>query len=109
MAISRQVALPLLLLLLTGCLSPGLLYTRMTEPATEEFDKTPVGTKTCVVRSHKIREPVSGYGFSAEWDANYVKAAALKGGLTNVYYADLRTLSVCFGIYRQRELIVYGD
>jgi len=81
----------------------------MTEPATEEFDKTPVGSKACVVRSHKFREPVSGYGVTAEWDANTVRAAARRAGFTNIYYADLQTLSVCFGIYRQRVLIVYGD
>ena len=101
--------LPVLAALLSGCASDPLLFGLMTKPETTEFRHTPVGTKSCVLSSYKVREPVSGYGVSAEWDASHVKAAALKAGITNVYFTDMKTLSVLGGIYRQRMLIVYGD
>lgn len=98
-----------LLFLLTGCVARGFLYTRVTEPATLDFHKTSVGSKQFLVRTHRVREPVSGSGISAEWQADPVKTAALKAGVTNLYFADTRTLSILGGLYRARTLVVYGD
>ena len=108
MAIKRCL-LSLWLLLLPGCVARGFLYTRVTEPATLDFQKTPVGSKRIVVRAYRLQEPVTGYGIAAEWDKDPVKAAAAQAGVTNLYFADLRTLSILGGLYRARTLIVYGD
>ena len=105
----RCSIMSLLLLLLPGCAANGILYTRVTEPATLNFHKTPVGSKLIFVRSFRVREPVSGYGLSAEWESDPVKTSALQAGITNLYFADLQTLSILNGLYRSRTLIVYGD
>ena len=104
----RFVVLSLLLLLLPGCVGNGLLYTRVTEPATLNFDKTPVGSKRVLIQSYRLQEPVTGYGVSTEWEADPVKTAARQAGVTNLFFADMQTLSI-LGVYRQRTLIVYGD
>ena len=108
MAISKQL-LALAILLQVGCASRGILYSHVTEPATIKFDRAPTGTKKCVVPGYKLREPVTGYGISAEWDSNYLKMVARQAGITNMYYADLDTLSILFRVYQRRTLIIYGD
>lgn len=107
--VTRWCLLSLVLLLLSGCLSRGLLYTRVTDPATGEFHQTPVGSKRIFVRTFRVQEPVTGYGVSAEWAADPVKTAALQAGVTNLYFADVETLSILGGLYRARTLIIYGD
>ena len=108
MAIRSQL-LAVMLLVLTGCASRAYLYSRVIEPATENFKHAPVGSKQCALHGYRLREPVSGYGVSAEWDTKYLKKAALEAGITNVYYADLETLSILYRVYQRRTLIVYGD
>lgn len=108
MAIKAQL-LAGLLVACTGCASRALLYSRVTEPATENFRHAPVGKKQCSVPGYRVREPITGYGISAEWDTRYLKRAALEAGITNIYYADLETLSILFRVYQRRTLIIYGD
>lgn len=97
------------LCLSSGCLRQGWLYSRTTEPYTESFRHTPVGHKQAVVDDFKVREPVSGYGVSAEWGVRAVRDVACAAGMTNIYYADLETLSIFSDLFRRRRLIVYGD
>jgi hypothetical protein len=106
---SRTLFAAGLLLLTAGCVSRGVLYSRTTEPATEDFAQTPIGTKHAEVCGQRLREPISGYGVSAEWDSDYLRAAARQAGISSIYYADLETITVAFGIYRHRTLIIYGD
>ena len=98
-----------LALSLAGCAAQGLLYSRVTAPATRDFDRTPVGSKRLVIALHRVQEPVSGYGISAEWETDRVKMAAQRVGITNLYFADMQTFSILRGIYRKRTLIVYGE
>ncbi len=98
-----------LLLLHAGCASRGILYSHTVAPATEDFSKTPVGSKHATICGYRIREPISGYGVSAEWDSNYIRSAAKKAGISSIYYADLETLSIALGVYQQRTLIIYGN
>ncbi len=81
-----------------------MLYHAVTLPATVEFHHTPVGSKSCALVNRKIE-----YRVSVEWDAGRVKDLALQAGMTNVYFADIRTVSMLRGVYRQKTLIVYGD
>ena len=97
------------LLITAGCSVPGRLYTNTTEPYTKNFDLTPVGTKTLVLKDYRLKEPISGYSISAEWTTDYILTAAGRAGITNVYYADLHTFALFLGIYKRKELIIYGD
>lgn len=100
----RWAVVPCVCAVLAGC-THGMLFTAVTEPATLEFHHTPVGSKTCTLANHRVE-----YNrVSVEWDASRVKDLALQVGMTNIYYADLRTVSILRGVYRKKTLIVYGD
>jgi hypothetical protein len=100
----------LLALLLAGCGLPrGLIYSNTTVPYSSEFSETPVGTKHCVIRSHQIKEPVTGRSIYAEWSADLILREAQKAGVKEIYYMDKRTLSILVGIYKRESLLVYGD
>jgi hypothetical protein len=102
-------------LLLTAC-GPiglgnpiGLIYSDTVVPYSRRFDATPAGTKHCVINSHQVREPISGYNIYAEWSTGYILNEARKAGIKNIYYMDKRTLSFLIGIYKRESLLIYGD
>lgn len=100
----------LLALLLAGCTPPrGLIYSNTTVPYSTKFSETPVGTRRCVIRSHQIKEPVTGRSIYAEWSTDLILREARKAGIQEIYFMDKRTLSILLGIYRREALLVYGD
>jgi len=103
------VLIALLGLTTAGCLGRGTLYTRTVEPYSEDFHNTPVGTKTCRVDEHILREPFTRADVSVSFTSRVVSEAAQKAGMTNIYYADLETFSVMKGVYEKRTLILSGD
>jgi hypothetical protein len=56
----------------------------------------------------QIKEPVSGYGFYAEWNSNAIGDVAKRSGLKKVYFADMEIFSV-LGIWTYRKVHVYGE
>jgi len=110
MVINLQLSVcALAALLLLGCVRSGGIYRNVITPLSKDFDNTPVGTKHCVIQGHKLKEPISGYGISAEWDANNIRKAMQKSNMTKVYYMDQRTFSIFFDIYSNKQLILYGE
>lgn len=93
----------------SGCVGTGLLYTRVVTPYTRDFRATPVGTKTCCVDEHHLREPLSGAGVSVSFTSRVLQEAAVSAGMTNLCYADLSTFSILNGIYEKKTLILHGD
>ena len=77
----------LLPLATAGCAGQGLLYTRVVSPYSNDFHATPTGSKTCRVNEQ----------------------AAYAAGMTNLYYADMETVSILKGIYERKTLILCGD
>ncbi len=94
---------------LAGCATYGAIYSDTVSPYTENFRATPVGSKRCVIHDYQFREPVSRLKISAEWTTDVILNEAQKAGMSEIYYMDLRTVSVLFGIYRHKALLVYGD
>ena len=72
-------------------------------PYTTDFRATPAGAETCRVNQHIFREPVSGTHVSVDFTLRVVQEAAREAGITNLYYADLETLSVLNRIYREKH------
>jgi TRL-like protein family len=99
----------LAVLALGGCVERGILYSNTVEPYSEEFNATPIGTKSCVINSHEIEDPLTGYNISAEWTTNAILDAARKAGIREIHYIDKKTLSLFNGVYRRETLIVHGD
>jgi hypothetical protein len=98
-----------ILFITAGCSVSGRLVTNSTKPYTRNFDNTPVGSKQCVLNDFRLREPISGHSISAEWTTDKILKVAEEAGMTNVYYADMHTLSLLLGIYKRKKLIIYGD
>ena len=99
----------MLSLAMAGCAGQGILYTKVIEPYSHDFNNTPTGGKTCRVNEHLFKEPFSGAGFSLSFTSRVVEEASRAAGITNLYYADLETFSVLKGIYVRKTLILCGD
>ena len=104
-----RILIALLSLATAGCVGQGLLYTRVVDPYSTDFHATSVGGKTCRVNELILREPASGANVSVSFTLRLIEEAAREAGMTNLYYADIETLSVLQGIYETRTLILYGD
>ena len=102
---------------LTGCLSvrgvgsnslTGMVFTHIRVPLSEDLVNSPAivdHTRGMIVQ---VKEPVSGYGFYAEWNSNAIGDVAKRSGLKKVYFADMEIFSV-LGIWTYRKVYVYGE
>lgn len=93
---------------LPGC-TYGFLYTDITEPLTTNMQNTPVGEETTEVGINIISEPATGTGISAEIGSTAIGDAAKRAGLTKIYFADIRTVSILGGLIEQRTVLVSGE
>ena len=105
----RYCIIILIIFLITGCSTPGILYTNMTLPDTTNFNNSPVGSKICRVNAHRLKEPISRVGVSGEWSSKIIDNAMQEAGMTKCYYVDVKTLSLLLGTYKRTTLILYGD
>jgi hypothetical protein len=87
----------------------GCIYSNTVVPYSTEFNETPIGTKSCVINSYKLTEPVSGYNMYAEWSTEFILKEAKKAGINNIYYIDKKVLSVLGDTFKRETLIIYGD
>jgi len=99
----------MLVLVVSGCVERGILFSHTVEPYSEEFQTTPVGTKSCVVNSHEIQDPLTGYNASAAWTTSAIQKAARHAGISEIHYIDKKSLSFLNGLYRRESLVIYGD
>jgi hypothetical protein len=97
------------LLVMSGCVGQGILYTRVVRPNSTDFRVTPAGSNTCRMNQYNLREPVTGADVSVEFTLRVVEQAAREAGITKLYYADIETFSILNGAYEKKTLIVYGD
>ena len=95
--------------LITGCSSPGIIYTNITRPHTTNFNNSPVGSKSCRVDAHRLKEPISRVGVSGEWNSEIIVNAMREAEMTKCYYVDVKILSFLRGMYRRTTLILYGE
>ncbi len=100
-----------MILFLSACTIParGVLYSHVTRPHSTNFKNTPIGTKQAFLDDYQVREPFSGFKITAEWSTDAINAAAEKVGITHIAYTDEQTLSILFGVYHRRRLIIHGD
>jgi len=109
MVIRYCIIILIIFLLITGCSSPGIIYTNITRPDTTNFNNSPVGSKTCRVNAHRLKEPITRIGVSGEWNSKIIDNAMQEAGMTKCYYVDVKTLSLLLGTYKRTTLILYGD
>jgi hypothetical protein len=95
--------------LVTGCSTPGLLYTNITLPLTVDMNRTQRAVDSTATIQRIIREPLTGAGIRAEWSNKAPGDSARIGGLDEVSYADVHSNSVLAGIWQSTTILVYGD
>ncbi|MEK7269736.1 MAG: TRL domain-containing protein [Planctomycetota bacterium] len=96
--------------ILAGCSGlPGRIYTNVVLPESTDFQNTPVGSKRCVLNEHQIKVPVDRQSVTAEWTTGLIQAASKEAGITRITYTEQEILSVLFGLYTRRRLIIHGD
>jgi hypothetical protein len=103
--IKRMTLVPVLTLLLTGCLFRGGLYSHTVVPLTFNRDATEVAKSWSQARGEI--EQIQFY-VTVQVGENGIGDVAKKHGIETVYYADLETRSVLFGIWREDIIHVYG-
>lgn|SRR5574344_2091103 len=114
MANKLQIAALALALLASGCASTttsGLLVTYSTTPLQmpEITASHDVGSKSCTIAYTKIKVPINNLDLSALWGSDDIRKPLEDAGITDIRYADVRTLSLVLGIFQRRWLILYGD
>lgn len=58
--------------------------------------------------TRKVTLPTASLNLAASWNGRAIGDAAKRAGLTEIYYADLHTVSVLLGIWEQKTVEVYG-
>ena len=101
----------LVLTLLSGCavFPPGFIYTNVTKPYSTDFNETTVGTKFCILEEYGISEPVSGNNISVTWSTDLIQTEAQYFGITTISYIEEHNVTLFYGIYHRRRLIIYGN
>jgi hypothetical protein len=104
-----RLILLLLASLMSGCAGRVFLVKNTTAPYTSNFNKSPVGTKSCRIVDRQLRGPIKSQSVSVLWNEHEIREQIKAAGITNVHYIDRETFSVLNAIYRRRTLVVYGD
>ncbi len=96
---------------LSGCALPsrGLLYTNTVQPLCRDARGTPLGAKSASGSSKRLEIPTTRIDISAEWDSRAIGDIARSNGITTVYGCDTRRTSYLLGLWRQDEVIIYGE
>lgn len=89
--------------------SPGFIYTNITVPLTEDMDHTPRGTRLAALDTKQLKEPITRFNLSAQWDSRAIGDAAREAGLSTIYYADMKTISILGGVWKQEIVRVWGE
>jgi len=99
-------------MLLCGCFAPkGIIYTRIKQPLAlpSNRNKRRITDKSCYVSLTRLKEPVTRLNLSVMWSNDAIREAAEKAGITEIYYADIETLSFILDSYLRRRVIFYGN
>ena len=96
---------------LSGCgvVSRGLLYTDTIQPLCRDLRGTTLGLREGRGDSKRIEIPTTRIDLSAEWDSRAIGDIARKNGIKTVYGCDSRRQSYVLGLWRQDEVIIYGE
>ena len=111
---ATKFILPLIgsLLLLPGCTYSsgyGWAYTNVRLPRSTDFHNTPVGSKSFCVNQYRIKEPVTGYDLTTEWDTSEIKKEAAKAGVKQIHYSETRIQSYLGETFKKTQIFFYGD
>lgn len=101
---ARRLALVLAACLCLGGCRVALIYSHTIEPFDLNQNETPI-----VLQGEEGDVKELKYSLlDVRWSSNAVGDIARANGIETVYFADMETLEVLFGIWTQRTLHIYG-
>ena len=98
MRIPRSHLLQFMPLLLTSC-----IYQRITQPLDLNFTETPVFQRSNQSDIKHFKYLLVDF----QWDSNAIGQIAKQHGLSEIYYADLETLSI-LRVWNRYSVQIYG-
>lgn len=114
MVIRKLFTLLLLGLLFASTAGCGLLYTNVVRQHSRDYNKTPVGTKSCSLSAFTVRvplliPPLTRQRVEAQWDRDEISDVLGEAGITTIHFTDLKTQEFLLGTFRRVTIIFYGD
>ena len=112
MAIKYKVFLILAAILVcSGCgpIPIGVIYSDVVRPLDTNMENTKRGGERVSGKLYTIREPVTAVRVGAQWNSKAIGDVAKNKGLEKVHFADLRTESILFDLWKRETLYVWGE
>ena len=112
MAIKKLYTLLMLLVLIASNAGCGLLYTNVVRQHSTDYNKTPVGSKSCSLSAFTVRVPLlplTRQRVQAQWDKDEIRNVTREAGISTIHFTDLKTQEFLLGTFRRVTIIFYGD
>ena len=112
MVIKKLFTLILLGILFTSSSGCGLLYTNVVRQHSKDYNKTPVGSKSCSLSAFTVRVPlmpVTRQRVQAQWDKDEISDVLKEAEISTIHFTDLQTQEFLLGTFRRVTIIFYGD
>ena len=110
--IKKLFTLVILFFLFTSTAGCGLLYTNVVRQHSTDYNRTPVGSKSCSLSAFTVRVPLlpaTRQRVQAQWGRDEISDVLNEAGITTIHFTDLKTQEFLFGTFRRVTIIFYGD
>ena len=112
MVIKRLFTLLILWFLFASTAGCGLLYTNVVRQHSTDYNRTPIGSKSCSLSAFTVRVPLmplTRQRVQAQWDRNEISKVTKEAGISTIHFSDLKTQEFLLGTFRRVTVIFYGD
>ncbi len=110
--IKKLFTLLILWFLFTSTEGCGLLYTNVVRQHSTDYNRTPIGSKSCSLSAFTVRVPLlplTRQRVQAQWDRDEISDVLSEAGITTIHFTDLETQEFLLGTFRRVTIIFYGD
>lgn len=112
MVIKKIFTLLILFFLFTSTEGCGLLYTNVVRQHSTDYNRTPIGSKSCSLSAFTVRVPLlplTRQRVQAQWDREEISDVLSEAGISTIHFTDLQTQEFLLGTFRRVTIIFYGD
>jgi len=105
-----RTLIPLVLACITlmGC-AQGFIYTNTTTPYCTDLRGTSLGSSIGRGSTKQISIPFGKVDLTADWSSRGLHDIAEANGLKTINGCDEHLISVLGGVWKQQEIVVYGE
>ncbi len=110
--IKKIFTLLILFFLFTSTEGCGLLYTNVVRQHSTDYNRTPIGSKSCSLSAFTVRVPLlplTRQRVQAQWDREEISDVLSEAGISTIHFTDLQTQEFLLGTFRRVTIIFYGD